>query len=130
MHASWGPETGPLGGLATPQRVRAKRPDGKAAAGPTTRAAAQVARTLVQSYVRVRLSRVAEVLHCGEAEAERLLASMLLDGQLSGSLDQERGVLELAGPEPESAARATALQAWADQLTAMQSALAARLVVA
>jgi COP9 signalosome complex subunit 2 len=89
---------------------------------------AAVALRAVRPYRRVRVAALAGELGVGGAEAEALLVELILDGRLTGRLDQRAGVLELDRPEAEAAKHA-ALARWARQAEALNAQLEARLVI-
>eukprot|EP01065_Artemidia_motanka_P043042 TRINITY_DN5897_c0_g1_i1.p1 TRINITY_DN5897_c0_g1~~TRINITY_DN5897_c0_g1_i1.p1 ORF type:complete len:444 (+),score=103.71 TRINITY_DN5897_c0_g1_i1:106-1437(+) len=86
----------------------------------------QVMQMHTRAYTSIKLSYLAEDLNISVKEVEELLVSMLLDGDLAGSVDQVRGVLIL-GDSSKGAARYKALQKWTEQLSLIQSSIGNRL---
>lgn len=90
---------------------------------------------IVGPYSCVRIPFVADKIKCTEDEAERLLASLILDGRIHGHIDQVNHILTLEkyGPnarprddEPEEANMYEQMRRWANSLDKMQKALLAR----
>jgi len=78
---------------------------------------ARVVLRRVRPYRTVRLAFLAEELKDSEESVEELLASLILDGRLQGTLDQVSGVLTLTAPS--AAVQAKTFQALGDALSAL-----------
>jgi COP9 signalosome complex subunit 2 len=91
----------------------------------------------VAPYARVRVGHVAAELGISPAEAEAVLASLILAGRLDGRIDQEAGLLEVGGggaaegqaPPPQGQApdRAASLAAWAGAVGGLHAAVVGRM---
>jgi len=80
----------------------------------------QVLQRNTTAYTSVKLDYLAQDLMVSRAEVESLLVSMLLDGDLSGKMDQINGVL-LLGEQTKGEDRYKALQRWTDEISAIHS---------
>jgi len=97
----------------------------------------------VKPYTRVRLDHIAAKLGISGEDAQVLVAGLILDGKLEGSIDQMRGVLDLERPgggngggggedreeDEQDVERYRALRDWAHNLTLLNSQLVNRLCV-
>lgn len=92
---------------------------------------------VIGPYRRVRLAFLAQKANCSEAEVERLLASLIVDGRVDGRIDQVNQLLLLtpkrggggavAGEdEVPSRPRPAILTSWVGALESMQKTLMQR----
>lgn len=92
----------------------------------------QVVLRLIQPYTRLRLDFIARELNVERPEVEELLIALILDGKVTGRIDQLGGLLEL-GERVELSGnqtdKYTALRNWTDQLVVLQELVASRLAV-
>jgi COP9 signalosome complex subunit 2 len=98
----------------------------------------------VKPYTRVRLDHISAKLGISGEDAQVLVAGLILDGKLRGSIDQLRGVLDLERPggggngggggedreeDEQDVERYRALRDWAHNLTLLNSQLVNRLYI-
>ena len=91
---------------------------------------------VIGPYRRVRLAFLAQKANCSEAEVERLIASLIVDGRVDGRIDQVNQLLLLtpkggggaAGEDVEvpSRPRPAILTSWVGALESMQKTLMQR----
>lgn len=86
----------------------------------------QVLQRNTRAYTIIKLEYLAKDLNISKAEVEDLLVAMLLDGDLSGSIDQVRGLL-LLGDSSKGEQRYKALQKWSEQVASIHSSISSRL---
>jgi COP9 signalosome complex subunit 2 len=95
----------------------------------------QVVLRLIRPYTRVRLAFIARELNIDRAEVEELLIALILDGKVTGCIDQLGGLLELELGERvelgggKQTDKYAALRNWTDQLGSLQDIIASRLAV-
>lgn len=96
----------------------------------------QVVQRVIRPYERVHLEFVARELKTSRQEAEQFLLELILDGKVSGKIDQLRGVLQLGkniGDEQqeddEEASKYSAMSSWAQELERLQEVLADKVAV-
>ena len=91
---------------------------------------ARRAKRLLAPYSCVRLSHVAAGLGVSDADAEALVAGLILDGALDASVDQVEGVVELGGGGGDDAGGAgRGVGSWAARVAALSSATVGRVQV-
>ena len=89
----------------------------------------QVLLKLIKPYTRIRIPFVSKELNIPEAEVEELLVSVVLDGRISGHIDQVNQLLVLEAKGQEDAAKKYAsLDKWSTQLKNLQVNNMARLL--
>ena len=88
----------------------------------------QVVLRSIAAYTRVKVDHIAAMLNTSVTEVEQLLIGLILDGKVSGRIDQVNKVLELE-VEDEQAEKYQALRTWADQLHTLNSLVVNRLAV-
>ncbi|GIL43908.1 hypothetical protein Vafri_1496 [Volvox africanus] len=88
----------------------------------------QVLLKVIQPYTRVRIPFIAQKLNIPAPDVEQLLVSLILDGRVSGNIDQVNQILEVGGRQ-DGARRYTALDKWAAQISSLHSAVQNKLVV-
>lgn len=72
---------------------------------------------LVAPYTRFRLSSIAEQLKISAREVQEIVIYIIMTGQLKGTIDLERGIVEVADTSDEQ--RAEALTKWKSALEGM-----------
>jgi len=77
---------------------------------------------LVMPYTRVKFDFIAENLHVSAEEVETLLVSLVLDGKVSGKLDQVNQLLTLSKSSPVLE-RYGALEKWTSQVLSLQESV-------
>jgi len=81
---------------------------------------------LLKPYTEIGMSFVAEELQIAVQEVEFLLVALILDGKLSGSIDQMSGILSI-NKSAEGDKRYAAMGKWSQQLGAVNSSIAAKI---
>lgn len=93
-----------------------------------TKVRTQVLLRLIQPYTRVRIPFISQKLNIPEAEVTALLVSLILDGRVSGHIDQVGQLLEVGGDRQAAGAkRYAAMDKWAAQVRAMHATILNRL---
>lgn len=72
--------------------------------------------SICRPYKAVKLDFLMKRMDVDLAEIRSLLAELILEERLQGSIDQVQGVLELRGSELQTAQKHTAIRKWADTL--------------
>eukprot|EP00871_Galdieria_phlegrea_P002831 jgi/Galph1/3549/GphlegSOOS_G2190.1 len=86
---------------------------------------------LIRPYTRIGIPFIASALNIPEEEVESLLVLLILDEEISGSIDQVHGVLELGDrpfTEASYMARYTAVSKWNEQVGQLLTAIENKLV--
>jgi len=81
---------------------------------------------LLKPYTAIGMDFVAEELQITVQEVEFLLVALVLDGKLSGSIDQMTGILNI-NKQAEGEKRYAAMGKWASQLSGMNSSIAGKI---
>ncbi|KAI0173595.1 PCI-domain-containing protein [Hypoxylon sp. FL1284] len=76
---------------------------------------------LIAPYTRMKLAWVASQLKISELEVQDILGFLIVDGKIKGKIDQQMGVLEIGSDG--DAERVQAMDAWADALTGLYTAI-------
>jgi len=71
---------------------------------------------LVKSYRRIRLSFLGEQLKIANSDVETILVQLILDGEISGRIDQVNGVLDLTQRTEGGGKKYSAIDAWTNAL--------------
>lgn len=82
----------------------------------------QVLLHLIQPYTRVRIPFISQKLNIPEADVEQLLVTLILDGRLSGHIDQVNQLLEV-GDKTAGSRKYSGMDKWAAQLASLHSAI-------
>lgn len=80
----------------------------------------QVLLKLILPYTRVRIPFISQKLNIPEGDVEGLLVTLILDGRLTGHIDQVNQLLEV-GDKNQGSRKYTALDKWTRQLTALHT---------
>lgn len=81
---------------------------------------------LLKPYTEIGMSFIAEELQITVQEVEFLLVALILDGKLSGTIDQMNGVLSI-NKSAEGDKRYAAMGKWAKQLSAVHGSIAGKI---
>jgi len=71
---------------------------------------------IVKSYRRIRLEYLGEQLKISASEVEGILVQLILDGDISGRIDQVHGLLDLTQRTEGGGKKYTAIDAWTNSL--------------
>jgi len=71
---------------------------------------------LVRAYRKIRLDHIAFALRITDNQVESLLIQLILDGEISGVIDQVKGILDLSQRTGGGAKKYSALEAWTSAL--------------
>jgi len=86
----------------------------------------QVLLKVITPYTRISIAFIATELNISAPEVEQLLVALILDGQIDGHIDQI-GQLLLLNRTRADAQKYAAAEKWAQQLSALQSAILTKL---
>jgi COP9 signalosome complex subunit 2 len=81
---------------------------------------------LIKPYTEIGMDFIAEELQIKVEEVEFLLVGLILDGKLSGSIDQMKSMLSI-NKRAEGEKRYAAMGKWAQQLAAVNSSIAGKI---
>jgi len=79
---------------------------------------------LVKSYRRIRLSFLGEQLKIQMSDVETILVQLILDGEISGRIDQVNGVLDLTQRTEGGGKKYSAIDAWTSALSMLTTHMA------
>jgi len=71
---------------------------------------------LVKSYSRLRIDYLASVLGVSDSIVESIVVSLILDGHISGTIDQVNGLIDLTQRQGGAHKKYEALDAWTNSL--------------
>lgn len=77
---------------------------------------------VITPYTRIRIPFISKELNISDAEVEVLLVSLILDGQISGHIDQ-LGQLLLLNQQADDVKKYAAVDKWSTQLAALQQTI-------
>ncbi|GBF94078.1 COP9 signalosome complex subunit [Raphidocelis subcapitata] len=86
----------------------------------------QVLLQLIKPYTQVRLPFISAKLNIPPADVEALLVSLILDGRVTGHIDQVNQLLEV-GDRAAGSGKYASMAKWARQLASIQGAVANKL---
>lgn len=87
----------------------------------------QVLLKLIQPYTRVRIPFISQRLNIPERDVEQLLVTLILDGRISGYIDQVNQLLEV-GDRNQGTKKYAAMTKWSTQLKNIHAAVLNKLV--
>lgn len=78
---------------------------------------------LVRAYKRIRLDHIALALRITEQHVESLLIQLILDGEISGVIDQVKGILDLSQRTGGGAKKYRELENWTNAINKLTDSL-------